>query len=227
MADIVYILRNGIEPYELRYSLRSLVNFPHDRVWFVGGKAKGIEPDAAMYFTQNGKTSWDRIRNSLIKACENPEISDDFWLFNDDFFIMQHTEDLPYMYHGDLQLRIAEVIEQNGKKTPYASQLRLIDNVLKAFDYQTLNYCLHVPMLMNKGRLLEVIERFQCFPMIRSLYGNYWQVGGVECDDVKVYDTKTRPQDAALLSTDDFTFAYGNVGKLIRGRFRAKSRFEC
>lgn len=35
--DAVYILKNDIDPSELRYSLRSLENFPHGKVWFFKG----------------------------------------------------------------------------------------------------------------------------------------------------------------------------------------------
>ena len=38
MKDIVYFVKDTDTNEELRYSLRSLANFPHGKVWFYGGR---------------------------------------------------------------------------------------------------------------------------------------------------------------------------------------------
>ena len=51
MNDIVYILKNDVEPNELRYSLRTVEkNFPHGRVFFFCGCPQGITPDRFVPF---------------------------------------------------------------------------------------------------------------------------------------------------------------------------------
>ena len=49
-----------------------------------------------------------------------------------------------------------------------------------------LDYELHVPMVMEKEKLLAIIERPDLW---RSRYGNTFGVGGIEMDDVKVYSS--------------------------------------
>ena len=95
--DIVYFVKDSPENEELKYSLRSVEkNFPHKHVWFIGGKPKSLEPDKWLPVKQNQVTKWANTSMLLRSACENPEISDDFVLFNDDFFILYPVEDLPY-----------------------------------------------------------------------------------------------------------------------------------
>ena len=90
--DVVYILKKNTDPQELIYSLRSLKNFPHRKVWFVGGQPDGLYPDGRIKHEQTGVTKWERVRSSLIKITECDEITDDFYLFNDDFFVMKCME---------------------------------------------------------------------------------------------------------------------------------------
>ena len=64
--DIVYVLKNGIHGDELKYSLRSLKNFTHDKVWFYGGKPEGLVPDVMVEYSQHGRSKWEKVRNMLI-----------------------------------------------------------------------------------------------------------------------------------------------------------------
>lgn len=88
--DIVYFVKSDVFNEELRYSLRSVeANWPYFRVWFCGGCPDGIKPDIMMRLNQQGLNKWEKVRNSIITVCENNEITEDFWLFNDDFFVMK------------------------------------------------------------------------------------------------------------------------------------------
>ena len=87
--DIVYILKNDYDSEELRYSIRSVVqNFPYRKLVFVGGCPSDIKPDIYIPDTQEGATKWERSMHSLKKVLDNDELTEDIWLFNDDFFIM-------------------------------------------------------------------------------------------------------------------------------------------
>ena len=111
MHDIVYILKQAIAPDELRYSLRTVeANFPHRNVWFFCGNLKGIKPDGAVWFTQKGRNKWERSTSTFHKIVEIEDITDDFWLFNDDFFVLKKVKDVPYMYYGTLEDRINSII---------------------------------------------------------------------------------------------------------------------
>ena len=96
---------------------------------------------------------------------------------------------------------------------------------LESLGYESLDYALHVPMLINKQKAIETLNTFKS-PMFRSLYGNYAKVGGIKADDVKIYSAGLPQPGQALLSTSNASFKFGAVGKYIRDRFPEPSRWE-
>ena len=91
--DLIYILKADIDTEELKYSLRSVEkNFPINRVWFVGGQPEGLEPDIRLKHEQVGNSKWEMIRSSMWKAVSDERLSEDFFLFNDDFFVMEPVD---------------------------------------------------------------------------------------------------------------------------------------
>ena len=221
--DIVYILKN--DSPELRYSLRSLVNMDHGKVWFVGGQPEGLCPDGRMSFIQEGKSKWERVRNSLIKVCDNKDITDDFWLFNDDFFVLRPFDETP-MFNGMLRDHILHVEQRHNGITAYTKKLRECEEILQESGLSTFNYAIHVPMLINKGKMKECLSLYDC-PMFRSIYGNYAEIGGNSRNDVKIVGLSTGiPDGADLVSTSDESFMYGVVGQQLRDMFKVRCRYE-
>jgi len=185
--DLVYICRDG-ENEELRYSIRSAVNnLPHDKIWVVGGK-----PD---WYTGNyikvdqGRAKYKNARNSLKAICDSEEISESFILMNDDFYIINKVESVPYMYAGTLDDKIKQREDIFNGNT-YTTLLR---NTLGYLSRKKINvaldYELHVPMVMEKRKLSKVLKLSGLW---RSVYGNVFNVGGVKIRDVKVYDKKDK-----------------------------------
>ena len=90
----------------------------------------------------------------------------------------------------------------------------------------TISFSVHVPMLMNRKKLAEVLEKFDT-PMLRSVYGNVCEVPYIFHEDVKIYDMTTLPDpEWEFVSTQENTFTDGKVGEFIRAKFREPSRFE-
>ena len=91
--------------------------------------------------------------------------------------------------------------------TEYSRQLAICEGLLKQAGLTTLDYALHVPMLIDRRKMLEAVQMFPRCPMFRSLYGNYAGVGGTFSHDYKLMtidgeiDTET-----PFLSTADKTF---------------------
>lgn len=182
-----------------------------------------------MRLNQPGLNKWEKVRNSIIKVCENNEITEDFWLFNDDFFVMKKRKaNFEPQYNG----RVADYIEQIKKKhygshSEYTVRLMNTIDALEKAGFGTLNYEVHKPMLINRAKALEVLERFPNVGGFRSLYGNYWQIGGENQHDMKI---KAMGEfdwgDWEFLSTSDGSFRDGEIGRYIRGKFNKISRFE-
>jgi hypothetical protein len=180
--DLVYICKSGPNE-ELRYSIRSAVkNLKFDNLWVVGGKP-GWYVGNHLEVIQN-KSKYANARNNLRAICNSTEISDSFILMNDDFYIINKVDDVPYMHGGLLADKIAKYKNLTGD-TRYVLMLkRTLSNLSRRINKDVLDYELHVPMVMEKEKLLNVIELPDLW---RSRYGNTFNVGGIEMDDVKVY----------------------------------------
>ena len=227
--DIVYVLKNGIAPYELLYSLRSVdQNFPHNSVWFYGGDPVQVKPDHMISYIQSGENKWDKVRNTLIRICENDSITENFYLFNDDFFVLKPvTDEFVNWAYGTLQERIDEILEENKQPSKYTSHLDAMQQVLRGHGYDTVNFDLHVPMLVNRADALEVLNADLPATLFRSLYGNVKHIPYIEHEDVKIYDQDSIPKDSwDYCSTQNVSFLTGAVGRWLRTKFNEPCRFE-
>lgn len=218
--------RHG-ENEELRYSLRSVVkNAPVRNVWVVGGK-----PD---WYTGNFlKTkpvgnAYENVRNNLKQVLANPEISEDFVLMNDDFFIIENVNSVSH-YYGGLLIKRAQRHQELAGTNQYSMLLMNTDTALKKMGIkQPLNYELHVPMMFNKTKLAETID----LPFkIRSTYGNIHQIGGEDIKDVKIYsharftvDSSSIDNGTPYVSTEDG--AFHKIKDYLDGLFPDPSPYE-
>lgn len=228
--DVIYILAEGAADYEeLRYSLRSIdANMTHADVWFYGGVPKGLVPDHAVRFHQAGASKWEKVRNTLYAICKDENVPARFWLFNDDFYIMQRINSTKAIRNETLRDHYEAVEKVHGGRTAYSKALRRCEQVLEAKGLPTLDYAVHTPMLIDKDKALEVLEAFPDCPMFRSLYGNYCELEGVHQGDVKISDiNKSMDPEAVLLSTSNKAFKFGKVGKQIKEAFPDICRYEA
>ena len=225
MNDIVYFVKDTDKNEELRYSLRSLKNFPHAKVWFYGGCPKGLKPDYHIEVDQDKPTKWENIFKMFKLACLNKDITKDFWLFNDDFFVMKPVKKGPNYYEGDLYKRVVTLEDRHKGITPYSQQLRYTLQELESMGCDTVNYALHVPFLINRKKGVELTNIIDG-PMIRCLYGNYYKIGGQDVSDFKIDSLDREYKDGDYLSTNDKSFTHGVVGKQIRDIFKDKCEYE-
>lgn len=228
MNDIVYICREG-KNEELRYSLRSVErNFPHRLVIIYGGKPDDIEPDAYHRIKQEGATKWEKVRNTLIKVCQNNGITPDFWLFNDDFFVMEPIAEPVNYYDGTLQERIDQLKAATfGQLSLYTKQLlHLVATLKDAGIEEPLNYAHHTPMLINRKKMLETLEKYPDEPMFRALYGNINRIGGINAPDVKFMGRRRPATIGAIVSTADESWNQEKIGEIIREAFPEPSHWE-
>lgn len=229
MSDIVYLLKDGPNE-ELRYSLRSVEkNFPHDRIIFVGGKPADITPDIYIEVRQDSPTKWTNTRHSLTMAVQDTRVSEDFWLFNDDFFIMADYDKTQAEFDGELMQHIEEVEMRHGMlQSRYTKLLRHLHKTLTDAGIENpKNYAIHRPMLINKTKALRTLQDFPDEPMFRALYGNINRIGGHQVKDCKFTPwLKPSTRGATVISTEDNSFRTGDIGKKIREAFPEPSRWE-
>lgn len=225
MNDIVYFVKDSKSNEELRYSLRSLKNFPHRKVWFYGGCPDGLRPDEHVKVVQDKENKWKNVSTMLDMACNNPLITKDFWLFNDDFFIMNKVLHTVNYFSGDIYKRIVLLEDKHGGITQYSSELRKMCQELESMGCASKNYAVHYPMLINRKKALELLN-ITNNPMFRCLYGNYANVKAEWSNDCKIISKEKEWKGSDYLSTEDKAFADGVVGKQIRERFADKCQYE-
>jgi hypothetical protein len=185
--DLVYICKNG-DNEELRYSIRSAIkNLTHDKIWVVGGR-----PD---WYTGNyievsqTKSKYVNARNNLSAICYAEDISESFILMNDDFYIINKVESVPYMYSGTLDDKIKQREDVFSGNSYLALLRQTLGSLHRKKNSVILDYELHVPMVMEKKKLAKIIKLSGLW---RSVYGNMFDVGGIKIRDVKVYEQRSK-----------------------------------
>jgi hypothetical protein len=208
--DVVYICRSGPNE-ELRYSIRSVEkNLPHRNIVVIGQAPEWYK--GSFIEVENVNAKYSNARSNLDALVKSKQISEDFILMNDDFFIMRPIEKISYFYEGTL----LERAERNELLTTTGAYTQLLynthDKLIKMGIENPLNYEMHIPMIMNKQKLKEVLKYKTC--LWRSLYGNIYNVGGINREDVKVYSKNSsnpksydwKGKNFAYLSTQDSSF---------------------
>lgn len=227
--DIVYILKNDIKPDELRYSLRSVCeNFPHRNIVFVGGCPDMLSCDLHIPHKQVGATKWQKAMSSLKAIASDRRISEEFFLFNDDFFILSpiDTNNFINFSSGTLEKRIAELYNSFNKSSTYSIRLQDLKFTLDKLGKDSMSFALHLPFLLEKTKLQELFEKYPNTSMLRSFYGNYFNVPYTYHKDVKIYDNFKIPEFDDYCSTSDEAFKNGKVGKRLKKRFNTPCRYE-
>ena len=210
--DFVYICRDG-ENEELRYSIRSvLLSFPEAKVWVVGGKPKWYSGNHVFLEQDNNK--YVNAVNNLKAVCDTSDISDNFILMNDDFFIIKKIETIEQFYNGLLSEKIDKFIKITGSSM-YIKKLITTNNKLNKLGFtKPLDYELHVPMPMHKAGLLYILNEYpEC--LWRSMYGNLFNVGGSQMEDVKVYKNKRHAARSAQITKNSIYLSTEDTGLTI------------
>ena len=228
--DIVYFVKNADENPELTYSLRTLKNFPHAKVWFYGGCPKNLQPDEHVYERQISLTKYSNVSNMMYDVCCNNNITESFWLFNDDFFILKKlTSEYMHLlekgvHNGSLIRQIERCENTTDGVNGYTRKLRRTLEWLEENDYPTRNYEMHLPMLINRKKMKKVLDGTK--HCSRSKYGNIYLEPNINTPDVKIFSRTCEPRQEDFLSTSDDSFENGKAGELIRNKFKEKSKWE-
>lgn len=240
--DFVYLLKHDTEnnSEELRYSLRSLRNVPHDQVVIIGEKPDWLTNVLFIPVPQNS-TKYQNVNANMMRAIHDDRISDKFVLMNDDFFIMKPLQEIEPLHFGYMQEVLNYYRQRYGSDTPYINNMQSALHLLQSEGHKyPLSYELHVPMVMQRSVLKDIYNNqtsrlFQ----VRSYYGNHVQVGGRQVSDCKVFIDDNHNDGAysqdpekylaaqTFLSATGGAFKRGIVGEYIRRSFPSPSVYEA
>lgn len=220
--DVVYVARRGQQNEELRYSLRSLQNLPHGKVW-IFGHAPSWVTEAKLVHVAARHSGPRGAKTNLLAALNHPDVSEEFYYFNDDFFVMQPFDQLPVLHRGPLSHAI-------GSRKYTSSYTLGLSKVAKALAKrgitEPLMYDLHAPMLVTKTGMAEALSLCQANMQERTMYGNLHALGGELARNYKARRSEQGWQSWPLLSTNDETFRTHAFGVHIRNRFPDRSEYE-
>lgn len=229
--DVVYpvkITREGNA--ELRYSLRSLVNLPHKDVHIFSDYIPWLSKNVKWHPSSDrpGVPRFANVNTSLLRACKDQNISDPFVFMNDDFFILNSIDEIPYYYNGTLQQHYDFLHKTYTSGSKYMRHLLEAQTVLKNGGFDNLDYELHCPILFKKKELQQILEQFPDTACRRTLYANMLKIKGEQAIDFKIYGFLDNfDHSRSFVSTTDANFKrQSGVRSLIRSRFTKPSEYE-
>lgn len=210
--DIVIPCRSG-ENRELRYALRSLdAFFPYRHIWIVGSWPRWVRPDHEHLTTVRRPTLRPKYRTTRAHyrwACDHPDVTDPWVMWNDDFFLLRPLVSLPPIHRG----RILDVEPQFATwQSKWAIGLRETHRLLRRLQPgRTLySYDIHTPMLCHKATMLRALDLADHMnataPHVRTIYGNLQRLGGIPLRDPKTYSHQPLAPGQTWLSSHENTF---------------------
>ena len=228
--DFVYICKDG-DNEELRYSIRSVdASFPEANIWVVGGKP-GWYVGNYIKVPQN-LTKYKNAFYNLKSITESEAISESFVLMNDDFYIVKKIDSIN-TYHGGSLLEKIKLYQKINSNSGYTRKLSATYKKVVSLGIENaLDYELHVPMIMEKEKLKEILKYQDQF-LWRSIYGNLFNVGGEQIEDVKVYTKgplvlksyNLKKEEHIYLSSADTSFDL-ILNNILKEQFITKTKYE-
>lgn len=233
--DVLYTIKDGREfNEELIYSLRSLINIPHDRVFIVGGFPSDIKKSEIIHIpTEQKSTKWRNSTSNLKTAILDDRLSDDFIYMNDDFFILKPISEpvKELNLHFGTMAAYYDRLAKKHAETPYMRGMLETSNLLINLGIkEPLSYELHIPFVFNKKHLKQMfsIKGIDNINVLhkRSLYGNLYLKNSKFHSDVKIHTDKEFDTNKCdkFLSTNDLSFI--KIRPFLEAQFNKKSKYE-
>lgn len=227
MTSIVYPLGNGsrLNDAELKYSLRSVEKnlCGYGNVFIVGRKPTWIQNITHIEAKDHFEVPDRNIMTKIMKACDNPDVSDTFLFMNDDHFLMHtfHVEKFPFYYSESIE----SYLERRGMDG-YGQRVRNTYDYLKKNDLPTKYFDSHTPILIEKSRFKEIMSKVDWEKkhgfVIKSLYANSLKIEGIQEKDHKL-ETTPRKNDPVFSTTPKPKAA---VTRFLSEVFNKQSKFE-
>lgn len=229
--DILYPLKRTKDNKELLYSLRSLQNIKHNRV-FIVGDLPAFQICNINHIPANSLDSkYITTTNHIQIACES-DISDDFILMNDDFYFLKSTtiEDLN-IDRGFLKDQIEFYKKNHNPLTSYDQKVLQVYNYYKRIGQNApKSFELHCPIIINKYKFKSILNLLQSESLHcckRTIYGNMFIKDSKTIEDVKILSNKKMQDkwnDMQFLSSSESMFPL--VESFLKQKFPTKSIYE-
>lgn len=222
--DIVYILKEwSANCLELRYSLRSLKNISHWKIFIIGYKPNWVKNITHIKAEDPYKVKSLNALHKINIACKDKRISDDFVLMNDDFYITEPTE-IKYYYQWTMGNHYLE------KKDRWLNWT-YVKNLYKTFRLfpNGWDFSLHAPIIYNKEKFLELQEHYDMsqWYLLRNLYCNHYWIEWEYLEDCKIKDANNLPVVLpTFISNVECLIVSEEFQEFLYNLFPASSKYE-
>lgn len=228
--DVVYPVKpTPDENIELRYSLRSLENMPHRNVHIFSDYIPWLSKKVKWHPSSDrpDKARFANVNTTLLRACDDPNISDPFVFMNDDFFVMQKIKEIPYYVNGTLQQHF-DYLHKTYRGSKYMHDILETQSELKRLGLGTLDFEVHAPIIFYKDELRKILKAYPNAACRRSIYGNVMKVDWEQAIDFKIYGFGDQfDHNRPFVSTADANFRrQSGVRSMIRSQFTQPSPYE-
>lgn len=233
--DILYPIKKT-ESFneELRYSFRSLQNISHNKVIIVGDLPSWVNQETVYYIpTEKLPNRYETTTNNIKCACQNKELSEDFILMNDDFFIMKPIKEKDLLLNRGLMKDVVHYYHKvRHCLTNYDRNVEKAMKELKDMGFENpISFELHTPIILNKEKFLSIVGKITTESLHtckRSVYGNYFIADSKTIEDVKIlshFNISTFDFDnKSLLSASEGSWP--KIRNIIAQKFPKKCIYE-
>ncbi len=189
MFSVVYPLGFGsrLKDFEIRMSIRSVEkNLSNVKdIWVVGQCPDWLKVNH-IPATDPFDIPDRNIMAKILKACDEPGISEDFLFMNDDHFLLKpfDAELFPYYYSEEMD----NYIKRRGMDN-YGKRANNVLQHLKEKGLPTKYFDTHTPIIYNKTKFKEIMSGVDWNKpnayLIKSLYANSLKIEGTYQRDYK------------------------------------------
>lgn len=232
--DIVYPIKKTTFNEELRYSLRSLENIPHNKVFIIGDLPEFVNEEKVYYIpAPKLESRYKTTTNHLKLAILNDNISEDFIWMNDDFFILKPIlEEHLILNRGLFRDQVASYHKNHHPLTNFD---KLVENAMIQLKHlgftNPISFELHCPIIINKENFKAIEDKINSDALHcckRSVYGNYFMRDSKPIEDVKVLSKHIFREDIQgqlpFISVSECCF--NKIKPFLEKKFPNKCKYE-
>lgn len=236
-VSVVYAMGQGStwNNYEIRYSLRGVEKHLSNvkDVWIVGWRPPFLKD-------VNHIEAWDpsyipdtNIIRKILKACNHPDVTEDFLFINDDHFVLSDFDAAAFPYYYVVTL--LEYIRGRGIpliQDGYGRRAKATYDLLMSKNRPTKYFDIHYPILYNKQKFKEIFEAIPDKKLedpnpgyvIKSLYANSLMIEGEPL--VRDCKFKDPPPDGKHKCLSTFPAVSAAMYQYLQYKFPNPSRWE-
>jgi hypothetical protein len=223
MMDVVYPYKARPFDLEIRYSLRSLVNVPHNRVIVAGDRPKIISGRVIHVPVPRIANRYKSSTANILAAAERAVETERFIVFHDDMFVLR-----PWVFRHEHRGTIEDYLASGRPQGLYRSYVEWTRDILNAHGVQDpLWFGLHTPTVYERQKLIDLIREFRGQRyLLRTLYHNLFPQPSTRRDDVKKRDWSENVRVKDVVSISDRCAWTPAFRRWIKARFPVPSPYE-